>query len=369
MLLIRHLAQQIMDQILPLIKENINIMDLQGIIIASGQKNRLGEPHKGAEEVLRSKKTVEIYPEDVESYPGARPGVNLPLFLEEDLIGVAGISGHPDEVRKSVQLLKTITELILSREHLRQNLLSESRLKEHFAKLLLTPSPDDEKKLRELAAILHFDLQSGYDVFVIRLDFLQTNTAPLHELEAAQCQEYLPAHLQNAGLLDEEDFILIRPQEALLLQHKTGNGKELFSVLSQIFPGEKVSLGQGSYASCWQQLAPAYQEAAFASKQGAYTFIGQSDILSAYLSTKASEQSVPALAALREQILSTVGAKYDMAATIRCLLAQNLHLTRTAEALFIHRNTLLFRLEKLKKATGLDPCHLLSHAFLCHFIF
>ena len=43
-----------------LIKENINIMDLQGIIIASGQKNRLGEPHKGAEEVLRSKKTVEI---------------------------------------------------------------------------------------------------------------------------------------------------------------------------------------------------------------------------------------------------------------------------------------------------------------------
>lgn len=369
MLLIRHLAQQIMDQILPLIKENINIMDLQGIIIASGQKSRLGQQHKGAEEVLRSQKTVEIYPEDIKRYPGARPGVNLPLFLEESIIGVAGISGHPDEVRKSVQLLKTITELILSREHLRQNLLSESRLKESFAKLLLTASADDEKKLRELAAILHFDLQAGYDVFVIRLDFLQTSTAPLHKLEAAQCQEYLPAHLQSAGLLDEKDFILIRAQEALLLQQKTGNGKELFSILSQIFPGEKVSLGQGSHATCWQQIAPAYQEAAFASRQGAYTFIGQPDILSAYLTEAAAAQPLPALAELRQQILASVGAKYDMSETIRCLLAQNLHLTRTAEALFIHRNTLLFRLEKLKKATGLDPCHLLSHAFLCRFIF
>jgi DNA-binding CsgD family transcriptional regulator len=41
--------------------------------------------------------------------------------------------------------------------------------------------------------------------------------------------------------------------------------------------------------------------------------------------------------------------------TLAALCTHDLNISETARALFIHRNTLLYRLDKLKKQTGLDP--------------
>ena len=40
--------------------------------------------------------------------------------------------------------------------------------------------------------------------------------------------------------------------------------------------------------------------------------------------------------------------------TIRAFFRNDLNLSTTARELFIHRNTLLYRMEKVRKATGLD---------------
>ncbi|MFH1939966.1 MAG: helix-turn-helix domain-containing protein, partial [bacterium] len=41
--------------------------------------------------------------------------------------------------------------------------------------------------------------------------------------------------------------------------------------------------------------------------------------------------------------------------TLQGFFDNNLSITQTAKALFVHRNTLLYRLERVKKITGLDP--------------
>jgi sugar diacid utilization regulator len=41
--------------------------------------------------------------------------------------------------------------------------------------------------------------------------------------------------------------------------------------------------------------------------------------------------------------------------TLAALCSHNLNISETARALYIHRNTLLYRLDKLKETTGLDP--------------
>jgi len=41
--------------------------------------------------------------------------------------------------------------------------------------------------------------------------------------------------------------------------------------------------------------------------------------------------------------------------TMKGFFDNNLSVTQTAKALFIHRNTLLYRLERIKKIIGLDP--------------
>ena len=40
--------------------------------------------------------------------------------------------------------------------------------------------------------------------------------------------------------------------------------------------------------------------------------------------------------------------------TIRVFFRNDLNLSTTARQLFIHRNTLIYRMEKIRKATGLD---------------
>ena len=44
----------------------------------------------------------------------------------------------------------------------------------------------------------------------------------------------------------------------------------------------------------------------------------------------------------------------DYMRTLRCYLDNHCNVVQTARELFIHRSTLLYRLEKIKKLTGLD---------------
>ena len=40
--------------------------------------------------------------------------------------------------------------------------------------------------------------------------------------------------------------------------------------------------------------------------------------------------------------------------TIQCFFENNLNVSETSRKLFVHRNTLVYRLEKIRKITGLD---------------
>ena len=40
--------------------------------------------------------------------------------------------------------------------------------------------------------------------------------------------------------------------------------------------------------------------------------------------------------------------------TVNCFFENDLNVSETARQLFIHRNTLMYRLEKIRKLTGLD---------------
>jgi carbohydrate diacid regulator len=41
--------------------------------------------------------------------------------------------------------------------------------------------------------------------------------------------------------------------------------------------------------------------------------------------------------------------------TLQAFFDNNMNITDTAKKIYVHRNTLLYRLEKIKQYTGLDP--------------
>lgn len=45
----------------------------------------------------------------------------------------------------------------------------------------------------------------------------------------------------------------------------------------------------------------------------------------------------------------------ELMSTLTCLFENDLNVSRTARALYMHRNTLIYRLDKVRSVTGLNP--------------
>ena len=66
------------------------------------------------------------------------------------------------------------------------------------------------------------------------------------------------------------------------------------------------------------------------------------------------------LAKEREKFLeigtTPIISDYDLVETCFCLFENDLNVSKTAVRLYMHRNTLIYRIAKLKRLTGLDVC-------------
>ena len=105
-------AQKIADRIMQIIPYNINIMDYDGIIIASGDENRIGTIHQGAVKAIEMKKPYVVY-KDTET---ERKGINLPIFYSKNIVGVIGISGDVEAVMQIGQIVVITAQLMIENQ-------------------------------------------------------------------------------------------------------------------------------------------------------------------------------------------------------------------------------------------------------------
>ncbi len=383
MILTGELAQQIVDTIMPIVRQNINIMNSAGEIIASGQKHRLKNFHKGAKDAIDQGTVVEIYPEDLERYPGSLPGLNWPIVLARQTIGVVGVSGHPDAVRNTAELVKMITELILEREVLMEEFRSQSRLYEQFAMLLLSEhAAASYGEIETRSKLFNFDISLPRLVAVANVSSILEKAYDrygLYDLVSTRAQKSLLQLIDSSGALTPEDMAAFLDNRLVVFKHFPagtspaligGWGARFVRQLNADSPEAVLSLGLGSLAASPLKLYDSYREALFLldSRRGeaGLSSIYDFDLLAAYLlQNPRGLESCGAFKALREKLTDKFAAKYDMRTTIRRLLENNLNISLTAKALYIHRNTLVFRLKKLEQLTGLNPGQNFNHAILC----
>lgn len=69
---------KIVNEISLAIGEQINMMDHEGVIIASTDASRIGTFHAGAKRIIDEKLSSLVIRSDDE-YIGAKPGINLPI--------------------------------------------------------------------------------------------------------------------------------------------------------------------------------------------------------------------------------------------------------------------------------------------------
>lgn len=104
-------TQNIVESLNEIINQDVNFMNEEGIIIASTDENRIGKYHGGAKKAIEKKEQVTIYADG--EYEGALKGINLPVSFEGEIIGVVGITGEEKEVRKYGQIIQRMTEILV----------------------------------------------------------------------------------------------------------------------------------------------------------------------------------------------------------------------------------------------------------------
>jgi len=124
-------CMKIVQEISDIIGERVNMMDHEGMIIASTDPARIGTFHAGAKRVVEERlESLTIHGD--EEYIGAKPGLNLPIAFQDDIIGVIGVTGPEKKVGKYGQIIKKMTEILLLDISMRQELDVEQRIRARF---------------------------------------------------------------------------------------------------------------------------------------------------------------------------------------------------------------------------------------------
>jgi len=174
--------------------------------------------------------------------------------------------------------------------------------------------------------------------------------------------------IQNLFPDKQTDFVISinETDVALIKQLPEGvDAKELQKIAKQISNaiaqelGVKVVIGIGTVVSHIRDLARSYKEAGVAIDVGKVFETEKSIINYENLGIGRLIYQLPTI--LCQMFLQEVFKKNPIDAldqetllTINKFFENNLNVSETARKLFVHRNTLVYRLEKIKKLTGLD---------------
>lgn len=107
------IAKKIIEEVSKIIDYDIDIMNVKGEVVASTDKERIDTFHEGAFKVIDEKlDQLVIHQED--QYEGCGKGVILPIYNEETVIGAIGIPGEADEIISYAKVIKKMTEITVT---------------------------------------------------------------------------------------------------------------------------------------------------------------------------------------------------------------------------------------------------------------
>lgn len=346
-------ARQIVQRAMGIISHSVNVMDSNGVIIASGNPQRLFQRHEGAVLALAENRVVEIDRATAEHLKGVRPGINLPFSFRNQRVGVIGISGEPAEVRAYAELVKMAAEMMVEQAALLDQHQWEKRYREELANQLLQPQPNTAS-LEAMAAYLGLDLRQARIVWIVELQEAQPHLLRelLAELEATQRDALIAITgfnemtlLRPASMAQGEWSLKLERQQAQRLQNQL---KHRFRV--RLIVGGFYDDPQGAYRS--SLTARATQAMAQRLKLRHATLFYHDYPLPSLLCDLGEDWRAQELGR-PWRTLGEQDEKGVLRSTLRHYFSQNCDQTQAAAQLHIHVNTLRYRLQRIEVITGM----------------
>lgn len=350
---------------------NVNIMNQNGMIIATSKEhNRLGNFHEIAYEMI--KKNIQVMEiNDKEKYQGTKNGVNMLLYENGTPIGVIGITGNPDVVRNIANIIRVSMESMLEYELNREKEYIRKTTKENFINSLIRSELSNE----EFVAIAK---NLGYSEKYIRISLLisvdsknviENVLDKIKKLQTHSSQD-ISCILNNHHILIYKHLELNYKDFAVGYKFEIGN---YLSIVLKELREKNISckIYVGSMQKSFKYYGASYFHAKWVEKNickkntGLYFY----DYLDEYYSSRIPFNELKNIFSVIEGSID-VKIEKNIIEIIKDLERNNYNLFESSKELFIHRNTLIFRLNKIKDYFGINPVQNKSErAFLKYFAY
>lgn len=356
------LAREIVARTMKIIDSNINVMDNRGRIIGSGDPERLGELHEGALLVLSQARVVAIDDAVARHLHGVRPGINLPLHVDGNIVGVIGLTGDPVQLRQFGELVCMTAEMMLEQARLLSLLAQDSRFREEFV-LNLIRTEELSPALMEWAHRLGIDPNQPRVAAVVEVDSGQLGVdSAMAELQQLQELLTLPERDNLIAIVSLSEMVVLKPAlnnhgrwdaeahrrrvENLLVRINESSRLRVRIALGNYFTGPGSLLR--SYRTARTTMAVGKQR-----MSGRWAYYYQDLMLPVLLDSLRSGWQADELARPLERLKAMDGNGL-LLRTLNAWFLNNVQPTATAKALYIHRNTLEYRLNRISELTGLN---------------
>jgi len=343
------------------IHRDINIMDEGGVILASTNPLRRGQVHNGAVRIIRERlPSLTIWEDDPAS--GVQRGVNLPITLDGELAGVIGITGNPEEVSVFGDILKRLTEIMVSSTRQQEQSELMDRAKSLFVENWLFSDTPDWPELEMRGRLLGLDINAPYTVALLELSRPDSSDCAraedLSEMRSSLILRMIQNHIQE----DQNHFCAVIRSRIIVLLRGVSRSSA-FSKISRMcqdiegYYGFPVSAGISDASRDPADIRRCYLEARTANTAAAQSSGGRV-VFYDQVSLEFIVRSIPRSIKqdLRRLIFSscTPQEQEEFSQTIGLYFDQGGNIKRCAQQLFLHRNTFQYRMERLKKRTGYD---------------
>lgn len=376
--LTREVANRIIDRTDMEINQDISVTASDARVIASTDPNLVGTYHPLAAEAI-SKGEV------VESTDETTSGLGLPITYDNNVLGAIVLHEHPERGRDMAQLLQTLSNLVVYLAAVIDKLPEEKRLKYKFLVDLLKGRIEDERYARDQATAFRIDLDTPHVVVVVGVGEATEGIISQWREEAlpdgaradrlnriqdeliSRAARILDSDLDvNSGFIDDKWMVLLpslnpeSPNSPDSMEEDRGRiTSQVQTLLDALSPylNAELSAGIGRYYPGWQGLMRSFTDACLAADIGR-RLKGNGRVYSMEdlgLARFLAERDEEARQELAERVLRVLDEDPEMLDTLDMYFRSNLSPSVTARELYIHRHTLLYRLEKIERLTGLSP--------------
>lgn len=350
-------AQSIVEEMKKIINQDINYFDINGVIVASTDPLRIGKFHGGAKKVIERNSDLVISYD--EQYEGARKGINVPVYFENEIVGVIGITGEKEEVEKYGKIIQRMTEILIREAYLSEQENIDRESKRQFIEEILFRSHSDEKILMMRGDILNIKTNIPRIVIVSKLIDNDDREALLEPSINEKVLNIFKSHInydnQNLIVQSGTNIIMI-----LKIISKNNIDRIIDLIRKEVTNLLNVNIffGIGDISNNSIQIKRSYREAkkaldvavAFQNKQILY----YKELDLGLLINEIPKETI------NTYIMKIFGnlSKEEIeeySSVLDAFIKNNGSINKTSEELFIHKNTLQYRLNKLKTITGYDP--------------